>query len=146
MATGQDFVRRALIKAGIRTAESPLSSDEIEDGLEQFNDMMASQEASGILLGFTPLENASDTVTVPRYAHGSIKATLAIYFTSEYGRVASRELIAEASNLHDQLLRTVVHIPDVSYPSTLPLGSGNVNADLDVFDNRFFPADKQDNF
>jgi len=145
MATGEEFVRRALIKAGIRTAESPLSSDEIQDGLEQFNDMMSAIEPS-LQLGFVPLENATDTVTIPREANAYVKAVLAIYFTSEYGRVASPVLTAEASNMYDALLTAIVTIPDVSYPSTLPLGSGNVNSDLDVFDARFFPADKQSNF
>lgn len=145
MATGEEFVRRALIKAGIRTAESPLSSDEIQDGLEQFNDMMSAIEPS-LQLGFVPLENATDTVTIPREANAYVKAVLAIYFTSEYGRVASPELTAEASNMYDALLTAIVTIPDVGYPSTLPLGSGNVNSDLDVFDARFFPADKQSNF
>lgn len=145
MATGEEFVRRALIKAGIRTAESPLSSDEIQDGLEQFNDMMSAIEPS-LQLGFVPLENATDTVTIPREANAYVKAVLAIYFTSEYGRVASPVLTAEASNMYDALLTAIVTIPDVGYPSTLPLGSGNVNSDLDVFDARFFPADKQSNF
>ena len=146
MATGESIVKRALIKAGIRTAESPLTADEIQDGLEQLNDMMASQEASGILLGFTPIENATDIVTVPRHVEASIKATLAVYLTAEYGRSASQVLLAEAANLHSQLLRTIVNIPEVDYPSTLPIGSGNVNSDLDIFDQRFFPADKQSNF
>lgn len=145
MATGEEFVRRALIKAGIRTAESPLSSDEIQDGLEQFNDMMSAIEPS-LQLGFVPLENATDTVTIPREANAYVKSVLAIYFTSEYGRVASPVLTAEASNMYDALLTAIVTIPDVGYPSTLPLGSGNVNSDLDVFDARFFPADKQSNF
>lgn len=145
MATGEEFVRRALIKAGIRTAESPLSPDEIQDGLEQFNDMMSAIEPS-LQLGFVPLENATDTVTIPREANAYVKAVLAIYFTSEYGRVASPVLTAEASNMYDALLTAIVTIPDVGYPSTLPLGSGNVNSDLDVFDARFFPADKQSNF
>ena len=145
MATGEEFVKRALIKAGIRTAESPLSSDEIQDGLEQFNDMMAAMEPT-LQLGFVPLENATDTVTIPREANAYIKAVLAVYFTSEYGRQASPTLTAEAANMYDLLLTATVTIPDVSYPSTLPLGSGNVNSDLDVFDHRFYPADKQSNF
>ena len=145
MATGEEFVKRALIKAGIRTAESPLSSDEIQDGLEQFNDMMAAMEPT-LQLGFVPLENGTDTVTIPREANAYIKAVLAVYFTSEYGRVASPMLTAEAANMYDLLLTAIVTIPDSSFPSTLPIGSGNVNRNLDVFDRRFFPADKQSNF
>ena len=145
MATGEEFVKRALIKAGIRTAESPLSSDEIQDGLEQFNDMMAAMEPT-LQLGFVPLENATDTVTIPRGANAYVKAVLAVYFTSEYGRVASPMLTAEAANMYDLLLTAIVTIPDSSFPSTLPIGSGNVDRNLDVFDRRFFPADKQSNF
>tara|TARA_R110000796_G_scaffold174851_2_gene291845 strand:+ start:1315 stop:1752 length:438 start_codon:yes stop_codon:yes gene_type:complete len=145
MATAEKFIKRALIKAGVRKAESPITADEIQDGLEQFNDMMIAMESS-LNLGFVTLENATDIVSIPREAHAYVKAALALYLTPEYARVASTVLTGEASNMYDALLNGTVHIPDVSYPSTLPLGSGNVNSDLDVFDARFFPADKQSNF
>lgn len=145
MATAQSYVKRALIKAGIRTAESPLESDEIQDGLEQLNDFMAAIEPE-LHLGFVPLENATDEVNIPRHARAYVKAALAVYFCSEYGRQAPQTLTTEAANMHASLLNTIVTIPEVQYPSTLPLGSGNVDSDYDVFDHRFYPAVNESNF
>ena len=125
MATGEQYIKRALIKAGIRSAESPITADEIQDGLEQFNDMMSSQEAAGLVLGFTRLTNATESVTIPDHAQGAVKAALAVYLSAEYGRQASPVLVAEAANLYTQVRRVIVKIPAVAYPSTLPLGSGN---------------------
>ena len=113
MATAEKFIKRALIKAGIRAAESPITADEIQDGLEQFNDMMVAMEPS-LKLGFVTLENTTDIVSIPREANAYVKAALALYLTGEYGRAASTVLTGEASNMYDALLTATVHIPDVN--------------------------------
>lgn len=144
MATGTSVIERALTKLGIRAAESPVTASEIQDGLDQLNDMLSSWENSGLVLGFQPLENASDTLRVPRHALAAIKANLAIFMAPEYGRVVSEALAAEASNTKNELRISLVDMGEVNYPNTLPLGSGNECTDFN--DQRYFPADQDVNF
>lgn len=144
MATAESVIKRALTKLGIRASESPLTADEVQDGLDQLNDMLSSWEASGMSMGFEPVANASDTIRVPRGALAAIKANLAVYMAAEYGRVVSPALGVEADTTMNDLLRQLVEIGDVDYPSTLPTGSGNDS--LDYFDDRFFDEDSKVNW
>ena len=96
MATAESFIKRALTKVGIRASESPLTADEVQDGLDLLNDMLSEWENSGVTMGFLPVENASDEVRVPRNAHSAIKANLAVRTAPEYGRVVQQ------AGLHQQ--------------------------------------------
>lgn len=147
MATAESFIIRAFSKATILEAETTLEASEIQDGLDQLNDMLASWEFSGIQLGFEPVADKDDELRVPRFAHGAIKANLAVVLGPEYSKPASPVLLAEAKVTMDNLMNAVVKIGNVQYPSTLPLGSGNEREDERfINDDRFFPENQGENF
>ena len=145
MATASSFITRALQKIGVRTSETPVEAEEMQDGLDALNDMLISWEMSGIVLGFSPVADAEDEVRVPRYAHAAIKAELAVLMGPEYSKPPSQILLLEASTRKDELLNAVITIGDVEFPSTLPLGSGNQCGNYNI-DRRFFPDNEKEHF
>jgi hypothetical protein len=144
MTTARTFITRALQKAKIRAAETPIEPNEMQDGLDSLNDMLISWEQV-MSLGFTPVADIDIEIRVPRYAHAAIKAELAIILGAEYDVAPDPVLIAEAKARKDELMIAVVSIGDVAFPDTLPVGSGN-NRRGYVNDYRFFPENEQDNF
>ena len=145
MATASSFITRALQKLGVRTSESPIEANEIQDGLEQLNDMLISWEMSGIELGFSPVADSEDEVRVPRFAHAAIKSNLAVILGPEYSKNLKPVLIAEAEITKKELLNAIIVIGPVAYPSTLPLGSGNQCDDF-ISDRKFFPENEREHF
>jgi len=84
MATAQTFIESALRKIQIKGAETPLSVQELADGLEVLNDMGAQLEAEGFELGYTTLATTGDTVTIPAYSNEFYKLQLAARLATEY--------------------------------------------------------------
>ena len=145
MATASSFITLALQKLGVRTSESPIEASEMQDGLDQFNDMLISWEMSGIVLGFSPVADADDEVRVPRFSHAAIKSNLAVMMGPEYSRNPDAVLMKEARDTKKEVLNAVVTIGPVAYPSTLPLGSGNECGRF-IDDRKFFPENEQEHF
>ena len=84
MATAQTFIESALRKIQIKGAETPLTTQELDDGLEVLNDMGAQLEVEGFELGYTELAAVGDTVTVPSYSNEFYKLQLAARLATEY--------------------------------------------------------------
>ena len=142
--TGNKIIVRSLTRLGIRASETSLQADEVQDGLDLLNDMLSEWERL-YHLGFSPIENITDEVRVPRNANGAIIDHLAIRMAPEYSRPISSALATSARLSLNNLLNANVFIGDVDYPSTLPKGSGNECPDLDDH-TRFFPEKDKGNF
>lgn len=145
MATAADFVTGGLKFIGVVPAETPIEASEMQDGIEVLNDMLSEWEASGILLGFAPIAQSADVLRVPREAHAAIKSNLGIRLGPLFSRSITPDRVAVANDSFNGMLRAIVKIPRVKYPSTLPIGSGNECGDFGV-DTRFFPEDTETNF
>ena len=124
MATARSFITRALQKAKIQTAETPIEPNEMQDGLDALNDMLISWEQV-MALGFTPVADIDIEIRVPRYAHAAIKAELALILGAEYDAPIDQVLVAEAKARKDELMIAIISIGEVEYPDTLSLGSRN---------------------
>lgn len=144
MATAQHFIDRAMSRIGVKTAEIVLEASEAQTGLDLLNDMLASWEFV-TPMGFVPVANLTDEVRAERGFNGAIIDNLAIYAAPEFQKQPNAALVATAVALREQMMVQLVDIGEVSYPSTLPLGSGNQCSDVDL-DRRFFPADDKVNF
>ena len=144
MATPTDFTKSALEDIGYLAAETPLQSSDADKAFDIFNDMMSEWGVDGILPGAAPVESLTDTVRVPRYAHGAIKANLAGRCAAPFRRPITPELAASIKASSESLLRLTVKIGRVRLPGTLPKGSGNQCYDID--DDRFFPDGNEANF
>ena len=149
MATVLDVVTGALKLLEVRTAESPVTAAEAEDGLTALNDMMNEWNIDGVNVGYETLDEITDELFVDLGAIGAIKANLAVYIAPEYGRLVNDTLVARADRSKNSL-RTSIPLNSSEFPDTLPIGSGNEDnnfvADGDVAGNlrnsHFYPSNR----
>ena len=124
--TAGDVIRRALQAVLVTGADSPLTADEYQDGLDALNDYMAQLEDSGVRLGYTRCCHVSDRVTVPDGAIAGIIANLAITVAADYGGRVSQALVKRAADGERTLYRLGVQVGSSLLPSSLPMGSANI--------------------
>lgn len=131
-------VRDALQEIGQQAAEQPVQSDEMATGIRNLNRLMSGYANLG--LGYTILSSGSDEVTIPTYAEDWIILALAKRLSAQFPSLSDSDKISLDNNLKvawNNLLENQQVISDCTYPSTLPIGSGNQG----VFGNRFYPID-----
>ncbi len=145
MVTMREVVQDAFEEIGVKTAEVPLTSDELQSGIRRCNDMLTEWGDIGIIFGYIPVLNGDDTINVDRSAVGAIKYNLAIRLAPSFQKVVGNALVAIASGSMEVLMASSSNIGTISYPDSLPLGSGNQCASNDT-DRRFFPNNNTDNF
>jgi hypothetical protein len=145
MTTIREVVEDAFEEIGVKTAEVPLTDDELQSGIRRCNDMLTEWDDIGIIFGYTPVLNGDDTINVERNAVGAIKYNLAIRLAPSFQRVVGNALAALAGGTLDVLKASNTDISNVAYPDTLPFGSGN-QCSSNGTDIRFFPGNKTDNF
>ena len=97
MSTAGDIIQTALKRVLVQASDAPLEPDEYQDALDSLNDLMAAYEADGIRLGYTPVDNVEDEVTVPPGARRGIIANLAIEISADYGGNITAALSRQAS-------------------------------------------------
>ncbi len=125
MATAGDVASQGLKDILVEASESPLEPDEYADFFTVMNNYMAALEVNGITLGYTPVSNVSDEMTVPDGAILGITANVAIQAAAQYGGKVSTALITKAQVGMKAMRRLSVNVGQTPYPSTLPTGSGN---------------------
>lgn len=145
MATMLEIVNDAAEEIGAKTAEIPLESDELQAGIRRCNDMLTEWDDQGIIVGYNPVTNGSDEVEIDRNAVAAVKYNLAIRMAPSFRKIVSSALGGIAQSTLDRLMNANTFIGEAEYPGTLPIGSGNECADLDV-DRRFYPDNKKENF
>lgn len=145
MTTIREVVEDAFEEIGVKTAEVPLTDDELQSGIRRCNDMLTEWDDIGIIFGYTPVLNGDDTIIVERNAIGAVKYNLAIRLAPSFQKVVGNALVALASGTMEILMASNSDLSNVAYPDSLPLGSGNQCASNDT-DRRFFPNNKTENF
>mgnify|MGYP003664930556 CR=1 FL=1 len=145
MTTMRLIVQDAFEEIGVKTAEIPLTNDELQSGIRRCNDMLTEWDNIGIVTGYIEAINGDDNVNLPRYSMSAIKYNLAVRLSPSYQKVVSPALAAAASSSIDVLMASSTDLSNVAYPDTLPLGSGNDCGDF-YNDSRFFPQNKTSNF
>ena len=146
MTTALKIIERAFSKAQIRTAETPLSDSEINDGRDTLNDMLALWDATGVLKGVPPVDDVNTDLQEPRAATLMIKSNLAIRIVSEYGIQVGQGLALEATSSLSEWITSSIDLTQTEFPSTLPIGSGNRDEYGYGFDRDFFPENTNRNF
>ncbi len=138
MSTAGEVIERAFKRILVGGADAVPEPDEYADALADLNDFMASLEANGIRLGYTVVDNVSDTVTIPSSAILAVVSNLAVTVAPDYGATISPAL-AEQARAGMATLRKIA-LPRIrsSFPNTLPMGSGNV--DYGGWEDEFFAS------
>lgn len=123
MATVLDVTRSALRKLQVLDPRQVPSADDQASGLETLNNMMLRWEADGTAMGWTPLSNPSDVLTVPDECLEAIIYNLAVRLAPEYDREPSETVASLAvSGLQEILRDRMVEMPLIQILDT-PLGT-----------------------
>lgn len=125
MATVAVYVRESLGELLSEGVASPIEADDYVTFMSFMNDYMASLEAINIRLGYTPVSNISDEVTVPAGAKRGLVACMAFELASTYGIAAAPELVARAKSGLQIMRKLGQSTMWQRFPRTLPIGSGN---------------------
>lgn len=125
MATVAQVATASLKRILVQAADAPLEADEYQDYIFALNNFMLALDAEGITLGYTEVSDLGDEVTVPTGALRGIIANMAIEVAPDYNGTISPAL-ANAAAEGMQVMRIIGQtISAASFPSTLPIGSGN---------------------
>lgn len=125
MTTAGQVAEYALKAILVQAQDAPLEADDYADTLFALNNFMAELDANGTVLGYTPVDNVADVVTVPAGAIQGIISNVAILIAPVYGAVISPALSESASRGMKALYRIGSQKMTTAYPTTLPIGAGN---------------------
>ena len=125
MAKTGTLVKQILSEINVREVESDLQADEAQDTIFALNSYMLALDATGIKLGFTEVSDLGDVVTVPAGAVMGIVANVAIMMAPTFGVSVPQELVVKAKIGLAAMRKLGVSVNPSSYPSGLPIGSGN---------------------
>ena len=140
-----EVVQDALEDLGVKTAEIPLTNDELQSGIRRVNDMLLEWSDLGLTPGYNESLNGSDVLNVDRNAISAIKSNAAIRLAPSFQKPLTQALVIVAKETRDALETSSVFIGDVAFPDTLPIGSGNECSDF--YDEvRFFNENPKVNF
>jgi len=93
-ATGQSIIEAAFRKIEIKSSTTPLTTEELNDGLDTLNDLLAEWNYDGIDLGVTSVTLGA--TTLPTWSLSALKSNLAARLASEYGETVSQSLQTQA--------------------------------------------------
>jgi len=140
MAQAAQVLRTALLAIFAIGAEAEIEGDEFNDAIEVMNNFMFAQDADGVKLGYTFVDDLSDEITIPPGALMGLIANVAILSEPFYpDATISQALILAA----ERGLRTMEHlgvtVGNTQFPGTLPVGSGNEGDCSGFHQQHFYP-------
>ena len=128
--TKLDFIKQAFSELGLASYIYDLSPEQLQDVSIKFDSMLATWNAVGIRLG-VPMPSSpgnsdiSVDTSIPDFANDAVVLNLALRIAPSYGKIASQDTRLLAKKAYDIIFLRTVKIPQMQFPSTLPLGAGN---------------------
>lgn len=138
MIKAKEMINDALEEINAKVAGEPLSSEDGESAKRTLNDMMLMWDSLGVSIGYTTVSNMGDTITAPLGAIYGMKKLLAVSLANRFKRPVTQDLMREAKQGWEAILDLAFDIIPMSYPSTLPIGSGNDFGGCSP--NKFYPS------
>lgn len=132
----------------VHGAESSLEAVEFQDTILAMNTWMAEIAADGVNLGYNEVSDLGDEITIPNGALNGMIKNVAWQMIDQFGAIPTPALSAQAKNGLRVMTKIAVSIPAMTYPDTLPIGSGN-ECDTNIHfygDDGNYIADEQGNF
>lgn len=139
MTTAVQIAERALKRILVQADDAPLDPSDYADFYDSMNAFMAALEADNINLGYTPVSNPADVITIPEGAIRGLVANMAVEVAPDYNGTVSQSLSYQAAEgLRVMRILGRARIQS-SFPSNLPMGQGK--EDFIYTDDPFFGVD-----
>ena len=125
MSTAEDVVSDILQEITVQSPEQELPAVDFQTVVRYMNRFMASLDAMGTKLGYTNVSNPSDQITIPAGAEEGLIFNMALKVATTYDIAVSGDLAMKARDSLNIMNVIGNPPPKSSYPSNLPIGSGN---------------------
>jgi len=125
MSTAEDVVSDILQEITVQSPEQELPAVDFQTVVRYMNRFMASLDAMGTKLGYTNVSNPSDQITIPAGAEEGLVFNMALKVATTYDIAVSVDLAMKARDSLNVMNVIGNPPPKSSYPSNLPIGSGN---------------------
>ena len=142
MDTAGSLITDSLQDILVQASEADLEPAEVQAAIRYMNRYMARLAASGVNLGYTIVTSLSDSITIPDGALDGLRAKLAISLAPMFDAIVPPDLYVAAADGERVMYSLGVTLGEMSYPSTLPIGSGN---EWQGYGNSVFYPDDQPN-
>jgi len=124
------FLEKAFSRIGMANYVFDLSPEQLADGLDSLDSMMANWDGRGIRVGWSipDADNESslaDEVDVPYQAREPIFLNAGLRLAPMFGKTPSMEFKTAAQQALDSLMQFTARPIPQQFPNTLPLGAGN---------------------
>ena len=139
MATAAQVIKASLQKTLVQASEAPIEASEAQDFIFSMNNYMLALDADGVTLGYTSVSDLSDEITIPTGALRGLIYNMAIETAPEYGGAVTNEIRIIADQGLKVMRKLGQSMGITSYPSTLPIGSGNEGDFTFGSTTHFFP-------
>lgn len=122
--TVAQVAKASLQKIMVQEVEADLEPAQYQDFIFAMNNWMASLETENIVVGYTPVSNLADEMTVPDSLIQAIIWNMAIQSAPEYGGMVTPEIEKQALIGMRAIRRVGQLTQKTKFPSNLPIGSG----------------------
>lgn len=126
MPNKRAVVGSAFAELGIGSWEFDLQPDEIIDGVNRLDQMMALWSSQGIRVGYNGSDNNPDADSgLPDVALEAVRTNLALRLAPAFGRQVNPITSMQADAGYSYLTALFMTVPQRRFPNTLPIGAGN---------------------
>ena len=129
MSTNAQIIGDAMELLGILTEGAVPSAEQADHGLRRLNQMMATWDTDGIVLGYFQQSDATASCPIPDWAEKGVMGYLALDIAPHYGRTVSPEALKVSLDGYELILRRLISQgmdgADLSH-----LGSGNARYNI----------------
>ena len=125
MTTAVEVAERALKRILVQADDAPLDPSDYADFYDSMNSFMEALEGENVFLGYTPVSNPADDITIPASCIRGLVANMAIEVAPDYGKAVPAELQKQAMDGLRVMKKVGRARVTTSYPSNLPMGAGN---------------------
>lgn len=133
MSTNSQIIADALELIGVLSEGETPSADHGSHALRKLNQMMASWEADGTVLGYFQQSSTSDTCPIPDWAELGVYGKLALELAPFYGKPITGEIARVADAGYSLILRRLMSLAMKGADMThLGAGSGVYDIETDA--------------
>lgn len=125
MTTKREILGQALEELGIADYNFDIQSDELAAGLRRLDRIAAQWDGTGIRVNYNSGGGLEADSGLPDFAVNCFALNLAVQWGPSFGKTVSMDTKIAAKQALNSMLTGIGTMPEVPYPASLPVGTGN---------------------
>lgn len=121
----RQLVTQAFEEIGLASYVFDLTPEQLQSAVARMDAMVHSWEANGVRIGYSAVSDLDEDSGIVDGANEAVYLNLAVRLAPSYGKVLPNETKASARAAYVSLAnRSACPVPEMQFPTTLPLGGG----------------------